>query len=413
MTPLSLSFITAMKIRAHCAAPIAIAAVLTACGGAQLPSPKLYQRITETPSEYYKGEMDLTSLTPTSRFNEPFAQSSLGRGVVLSKSPNGQHSFAPPSPCNALLPDRVRDDYRDRLAQVFDNYLLTRLKDGQGTLTFTSTDFKIKVDPRAEPRSIISGHIGISRILSYVDERELKYFDKCCVLTGACGSKMVSQLYEISRDVRYLSRVEPQLVKSLLSFEKRAQGKFSQSKLKRLSKRVYRDQAKAKPSKPELDISHTTFREIPKGAPSPFTKAKLTVSPSTKIKCKPKKSKAANVVEFVLRLEAIEGAQEAFGYEVTTSKQWVDLSLAERSRLVKVGTGSLACYPGPDAFTNPDDRCPAEVILTAFPPPCDKMEGDGLFKWSAKVAIYAPGDEERRAFHQKTTNELVTRVHKR
>ena len=118
-------------------------------------------------------------------------------------------------------------------------------------------------------------------------------------------------------------------------------------------------------------------------------------------------------MEFDIRLERVEGAQETFGFEITTSKQWVDLSLAERNRLIKVGTGSLACYPGPDAFTNPDDRCPAEVILTAFPPSCATMEGDGNFKWSAKVGVYAPGDDERRAHHQHETASVSTKVHKR
>ena len=412
MKPLSLSFNSPLS-KAQLLSLLFSISSMVACGGTQIPSPKLYQSITKSSSEYYKGDMDLSKLTPTSRFGEEFTQSSLGRGIILSKSESEPHSFASPSPCHSLLPDRVRDDYRDRLTQVFDNYVLTRLKAEQKLVHFTATDFKVKVSPKAPKSAIISGYVGISRILSYVDERELKYFDKCCVLTGACGSKMVSKLYEVSRDVRYLTRTEPHLVKSLLSFEARAKGNFSKPKLKLLAKRVYESQAKMNPKKPDLDISHIAYRDVPKGAPSPLKAAKLTVSPSSHVKCKPKKSKAANVVEFTLRLSSTEGAQETFGFEVSTSKQWVDLSLAERSRLVKVGTGSLACYPGPDAFTNPDDRCPAEVILTAFPPPCAKMKGDGNFKWSAKVAVYAPGDSERRAFHQQSTQEVITKVHKR
>lgn len=413
MTPLSIHLLKTQSSIIHRFALTLIASLSTACGGAKVPSPELYQSITKTPVEYYKGDMDLSKLTSVSRFKESFNQSSLGRGIILAEQEGVQHTFAPPSPCHSLLPDRVRDDYRDRLSQVFDDYLLTRLHEGQTSLHFPATNFKLKVDSAAPARSIVSGYIGISRILSYVDDNELKYYDKCCTLTGACGSKMVSKLYEVSSDIRYLERLEPQLVKSLLSFETQSKGNFSASTLQVLAQRVHRDQAKAKPKKPELEISHIEFREIPKGAPSPFTTTTLTVSPSSTIKCKPKKSKAANVVEFVLKLEGIEGAQETFGFEVTTSKQWVDLSLAERSRLVKVGTGNIACYPGPDAFTNPDDRCPAEVILTAFPPACPTMQGDGDFKWNAKVSVYAPGDEERRAFHSYSTQEVITQVHKR
>ena len=134
---------------------------------------------------------------------------------------------------------------------------------------------------------------------------------------------------------------------------------------------------------------------------------------TSKIKCKPKKSKAASVVEFQVKLENVEGAQETLGYEIITSQQWVDLSLAERKRGVKVGTGVITCYPGKDAFTSPDDRCPSTLILNAFPPTCDNMKGQGNFSWQAKFGVYGPGDEEKRVHHLTKSNVTVTKVHKR
>ena len=387
--------------------------MMLACGGAQVPSPKLYKKLSANPIELNQGDMDLSELTPTSSFDEEFQQASLGRSVTITKDGDGKNKLEPPTPCASLLPDRMRDDYRDRLAQVFDAYILQSLKGGSEQIEFSKIAYQFPVPPQTKEWTLISGHVGISRILSYVNDDELKYYDRCCQLTGSCGSKMVSKLYEVEADIRFLDRKDPALQSSLVAFEKRNQNKLGAAQLKKLSKRLYRDLAKKKPLKPQEKISHIAFRAIPKPASSPFGQLKLQVNPSSKIVCKKKKSKAASVVEFSLQIDNIEGAQATFGYEITTSKEWVDLSLAERKRLVQVGTGSVACYPGPDAFTNPDDRCPAKIVLTAFPPPCATLKGEGNFGWTVQVGIYAPGDRDRKVFHPQKSNTVITKVKRR
>lgn len=398
-------------VRIHHLVALGLIYCLAACGSAPVPSPTIYHRMVSS-NEHFTGEMNLSKLTPTSSFKEAFTQSSLGRSISLNKETGNTLNPAPP--CVKLLPDRVRDDYRDRLPQVFDDYLLTTLKDKQEKISFDEISFTTSVDEGAQLQSVISGHVGISRILSFVDESELKYFDRCCKLTGTCGENMISKLYEVDRDVRYISKSHPTLVSSLLTFEGQTKSDLNTISLAPLAKRIYLDQAKAEKRKPQAEISHIEYRKVPKAQPSPFTKVNLSVSPAqSKIKCKKKKSKTSSVVEFSINLNDVENAQEALGYEITTSKQWVDLSLAERKRLVKVGSGIIACYPGPDAFTNPDDRCPAQLVLTAFPPSCPNLKGNGDFEWKVKVGVYAPGDEEKRIHHQTESNTIITKVYKR
>ena len=101
---------------------------LTACGGASVPSPELYKQLSIKPNELHQGKMDLSDLTPTSSFEDEFQNASLGRSVKLSTENTGKNTLEAPTPCSSLLPDRVRDDYRDRLSTVFDSYILQKYK---------------------------------------------------------------------------------------------------------------------------------------------------------------------------------------------------------------------------------------------------------------------------------------------
>ena len=384
--------------------------VLTACGAKQ-PSPNLYNRMVSH-NEFMTGKMKLDQLIPSSKIKGEITQGSLGRSITVNDE--GQHNLDAPPPCAKLLPDRVRDNYRDRLTEVFDDYVLSTVKPSQSQVNFKKIDYSLDLPSSASAGSIISAKVGIARILGYVSERELKNFDRCCQLTGSCGKHMINNLYELDQDIQVINKAQPSLQKDLMAFEAKNKADLKTVSLKGLAQKVYNTQAKLKKQRLTQGVSHVDIRKIPKGLPSPFGKAKLIVEPMvSKIKCKPKKSKSANVVEFQIKLENVEGAQETLGYEIQTSKQWVDLSLAERKRGVKVGTGAIACYPGPDAFTSPDDRCPQTLVLNAFPPPCDSMKGEGNFSWQAKFGVYGPGDDENRVHHLSKSNVTITKVHKR
>lgn len=385
---------------------------MTACGGAAVPSPELYNRILHSKTTF-EGDMEIPKANTTSAYQETFTQATLGRTIQLSDA-KAKAKLEPIVACAQLLPDRIRDDYRDRLPTTFDSYLLSTLNPNQENISFDQINWTTALDKKAAVGSVISAHVGISRILRFVDEKELKHFDRCCKLTGSCGNLMVSELYEANLDIHYINRGQPTLVSSMLNFEKSTNSSLKTVNLTRLIKRVYFEQVKAKKTKPTPVITHFKYRQIPSGQDSPFIKSSLSVSPvQAKVRCKKKKNKKSSVVEFNLQLNQVESAQETLGYEITTSKQWVDLSLAERKRLVQVGSGVIACYPGPEAFTNPDDRCPSSLILTAFPPACPDLKGDGQFEWKVKFGVYAPGDDKKRVHHQSDSNVVITKVHRR
>ena len=384
--------------------------ILGACGAKQ-PSPALYNRLISH-NEFMTGKMTLDKLIPSSKIDGEITQGSLGRSITLGTG--DKHSLNPPPACAGLLPDRIRDNYRDRLTEVFDDYVLTTLKPNQTKIEFKKLAYHVDLPDSADAGAIISGKVGIARILGFVSERELRNFDRCCQLTGSCGTHMINELYELNQDIRVFNKAQPSLQKTLINFEEKNKGDLAKVNLKSLVTKIYNTQVKLKKQRVAQGVSHIDYRKIPKGFSTPFGKAKLVIEPMTsKIRCKPKKSKSTGVIEFQVRLENVEGAQETLGYEIQTSKQWVDLSLAERKRGVKVGTGVITCYPGKDAFTSPDDRCPSTLILNALPPVCDNMKGEGNFSWQANFGVYGPGDEDKRVHHLSKSNVTITKVHKR
>ena len=380
---------------------------LTACGGAQGPSPALYQRLESAPSAHFEGSFDFTGLTPATRFGETLNEASLGRSVALGEG-EGAHMLAPASVCASLLPSQVSQDYRDRLDEVFDEYVLASLKAGQSELALPKLGLKVPVEGQA--KSLASIGVGLERLVSFRSEQDLKAFDRCCELTATCGEKMIGHIVEVKRDARVLPRSNPALQTALMSYESAPRAKRGA-----MAEFVYRALLKAKREATTSAVSHVRFRDVPKPVASPLTQAKLSVTPSKRIKCKPKKSKSADAIEFTLKIEGAQEAGPMFGYEVKTSTKWVDLSLGKSTRLVKVGTGKVRCAPGPEAFDAHDNTCPDEVLLVAFPPACDdvKEKGSGAFEWSAEVSVYAPGDEEHTPYHTRTTNTVITEVHKR
>ena len=181
---------------------IAPTMVLSACGAKQ-PSPALYNRMVSH-NEYMTGKMKLDNLVPSSKITGDINQGSLGRSITISD--DGRHSLDTPPACSSLLPDRVRDNYRDRLTEVFDTFVLTTVKPDQSKLEFKKIDYQVDLPASAQAGSVISAKVGISRILGYVSERELRNFDRCCQLTGSCGKHMINKLYELDHDIRVVDK---------------------------------------------------------------------------------------------------------------------------------------------------------------------------------------------------------------
>jgi hypothetical protein len=250
--------------------------------------------------------------------------------------------------------------------------------------------------------------------------KALRHYDRCCALTGACGEHQITTLYEVSADVRYLSKQDPKLHAPLLAFEERG-ATLDAAGRAQLAKAVYEATSPAKEGAAEgsdtpKQISHFKHRDLPKPMSSPLTEASLSVVANQEVRCKKRKSKQANAIEFTFKVNKARGAEELLGYEAKTSSLWVDLSLAKHHPLVYVGAGKVSCRPGPEAFNSYEHVCPEELTLIAFPPTCDSLkpkEGKAPksveLEWSAQVGVYAPGIKEV-VYHAQETNVVKTSV---
>jgi len=390
------------------------AAALVACGGAQTPSPELFEQLSVAPSSVYQGELDTSKLTPASSVEGELDLSSLGRELKLAEG-GETLTLLPPSPCAPLIPaKRVKQDYRDRLDEVFDEHLLTSKTSKMSAIKLPKLGYSLPVKGDAPPYALASAYVGLDRVLEFVKLEELKDFERCCVLTGTCGPQMVSKLYEVKRDLHLMSRQDKALNATLLAFEERQGERLNASKRAELARLVYQAQAKLKPSNASTAISHIEYRPLPKPASAPISAVSLTVTPSKKIRCKKKRAKQASAVEFTIKLEGVKGAEALLGYEINTSNKWVDLSLVKHNPRVRVGTGKIGCVPGEEAFTNYEHTCPTELMLMAFPPACEevKAKGAGDFSWQLEAAVYAPGNPEI-ARHKAKSAAVITTVHSR
>lgn len=388
--------------------------LLSACGGAQTPSAELFNQLKATSASRFEGSLDTSKLTPMASVEGELDLDALGRELKPGAQ-EGSFTLLPPSPCGKLIPSkRVLQHYRDRLSEVFDEHLLMTRRADQGALTFPKMEHSVPLKAEAQPEELISAYLGLDRVLSFVDLKELKYYERCCELTGACGPRMVSTLYEVKRGVHYISRGNPTLSATLLDFEKTNGDSLNTQRRKQLALQVYQAQTKADPRAERTAISHIEHRALPKPLPAPLTQVTLSVTPSKKILCKRKKDKRASAVEFTITLGGVNGAEELLGYEIITSNKWVDLSLVKHNPRVRVGTGKVGCMPGEEAFTNYEHACPKEIMLMAFPPPCDDVKGKGAgdFSWSAEAAVYAPGEPET-PYHMLKSEAVVTTVHAR
>ena len=374
---------------------------LIACGGqAGLNAAQLQQLAQAKPK--YVGELKMDGLVPSSLYEETITHQDLGRSVQMKAD---RPALVPPTPCASLLPDRRREDYRDRVDQVFDIYLFQSIQSGQTSLSVPSLQHEITISSGHGAGEVVSAKVAFSRSLSFVNEDELKYYDQCCALTGSCGEKMIAKVYEVSRDVHYVSAQDQSLM-TLLGDESLSDS----SSATQLAEKVY--QARAKQGKGEQSEAwtHLSYRALPEAIKPPLTEAAIEVLPAVdEIKCKTKKSKQSDVIQIDIDLTGIDGAQAGFGYHITTSKLWADLTMVDRKRRVKVSKNEIICVPGPDAFTSPDDRCPGHLAVTILPPTCESIKGDQQLKWSARFGVYAPGDESATIYHE-SASEVSTLV---
>lgn len=386
-------------------------AILSACGGAQTPSPELFNQLKMSPANRFEGSFDFSKLTAMAAIEGELDLDSLGRELKPSAQ-SGTYTLLPPSPCGKLIPSkRVRQDYRDRLDEVFDEHMLFTRSTGQTSLTFPKINHQAPLKKEGQPEELISAYLGIDRVLAFVDLKELKHYERCCELTGTCGPSMITTLYEVKQGIHYLTRTHPTLSKTLIAFEEAHGDSLNASKRKTLTTQVYQALTKDNPSAELSVISHIEHRALPQALPTPITQVLLSVHPLSTIHCKRKKDKRASAVEFSIKLDGVNGAEELLGYEITTSNQWVDLSLVKHNPRVRVGTGKIGCVPGEEAFTNYEHACPKEIMLMAFPPACEDLKGKGAgdFTWTAEAAIYAPGEVER-SYHTLKSNTVITSV---
>lgn len=343
----------------------------------------------------FVGAFSLDGLTPASRANQPVTEATLGQSVRGTSSGEGELTIEEPNACASLLPDRRREDYRDRMSELFDIYLFQTLRGDQTSITIPPLSYALPIEKGHGSGEVISGRIGLSRIIGFVDPDELKYYEQCCRYTGICGDQMIDQVYSVEQDIRYLRPQDQTLVKSV------SQSELSNSDQgQRLAQPVYEAQAKQSPQKPVEIWTHFTHRALPEPISPPLNEAHIIVMASPEpIRCKQKKSKSSQVVQLDIELKGVDSAREALGYKIVTSKLWSDLTMLERKRRVKMSGNEIVCIPGPDAFTSPDDRCPATLSLSALPPICETLKGDVVVDWSAEFGVYAPGDEKETQYH--------------
>jgi hypothetical protein len=407
ISSLSQSVIKTVKLILLVALPLSII-----CGCASKPiSPQaVLGPKYNTQPESFKGDLNLDELTSTSTLGEELTSKALGRSVDLSRGKD-KPKLVTSNPCGGLIPDRQREDLRERLNASFDSYLLDVLKPNQKELTFPTIDYSVPVEGEPAPDSIISAHLGLSRAVSFVSDDELKHYNRCCILTGSCGEQMISKLYEVAVDAHYISSKEPALQTLLKPFE------FAPIKFKdrdafgALARSVYQTQkGKDRDKIPQRGWSHFEYRALPKPTKVSLKEARITViAIPDPVRCKAKKSDKADAIEFTVTFDGADSARELLGYKVVTSKKWVDLTLVDWTGPVTLKKNELSCYPTPDAFTSVDGRCPVKMTLTAFPPTCESIEGDQIFKWDAEFGVYAPRDETHTAYHtgkSQTTTQV-------
>jgi len=403
-----------MTLRQLGSALITCLVTLSACGGSQTPSAELLIQLKASPASRFEGSLDTSPLTPVGSVEGELDLDALGRELKPAEK-SGDFTLLPPSPCGKLIPaKRVLQHYRDRLDEVFDEHLLTARRADQTSLTFPKMDHKAPLPKGGQAGDVISAYLGLDRVLSFVDLKELKHYERCCELTGTCGPRMVSTLYEVKRGVHSINPADPTLRKTLLAFEQKHGDSLNAQKRKTLAVEIYKAQTKVNPRGERTAISHIEHRALPAPLPAPLTQVALNVTPSTKIRCKGKKQKRASAVEFTITLGGVDTAEELLGYEITTSNKWVDLSLVKHNPRVRVGTGKIGCVPGEEAFTNYEHVCPKEIMLMAFPPACGDVKGKGAgdFAWTAEASIYAPGEAEA-SYHKVKSSAVVTTVHTR
>ena len=372
---------------------------LVGCGSSVISPQKIIGPLSEAQSESFQGDFDFKGITPTSKLGQSVTSGDLGRAVKITSGESPK--LAPPNACAGLIPSRQREDLRERLSDVFDVHILRSLKAGQESIYFPSLEYSAAVEGSPAAGSVISAHLGLTRAISFVNQEELKHYNKCCQLTGSCGEQMISRLYEVSLDARYLSPTAPLIQERLRAFEDEGASLKRPKVFSKLARSIYKAQAAKEENKlPQRGWSHFEYSPLPKPKNVELKKAQLVVAPTFgEIFCKRGKSDRADVIELNVTINGVEGAQELLGYQIKTSKQWVDLSLSDWSGPVKEKKDTITCYPGPDALSSSDNRCPSRFTITVFPPTCESIDGDQDFKWEAEIGVYAPRDESKRPHH--------------
>lgn len=379
------------------------------CGSAPVSPQRVIGPLTDAQSESFEGDFNFDALTPTSQVGAQVSSSDLGRPLKMQG--DKAVGLAPPNACSGLIPERQREDLRERLTETFDVYLLRTLKSGQESIAFPSIDYAAIVEGDPQAGSVISAHLGLTRAVSFVNQEELKHYHQCCQLTGSCGDQMISKLYEVSMDARYLSPNDLTVQNSLRAYQERPSALKDSATFKKLARAFYLAQLKKEKNKlPQRGWSHLEFQPFPSSKAVSLKGLEISVEPTLgEVFCKRRKSDRADVIELKIELKGTDPAQELLGYKITTSKQWVDLSLSDWSGPVKEKKDTITCYPGPDALSASDNRCPSKLTVTVFPPSCNSIEGDQDFKWEIEAGVYAPRDDAKSPHHLSSAS-TSTRV---